>query len=336
MIKIVFMLVGMLIFSDWAVAQSKLTFDLATFNPPAGWKKENKEGVMLFTSTNQQSGYCVIGVYRSKESAGNINSDFNSEWQEVVVKPFKVTAAPNTEAAQEQDGWKILAGSANFTDGAGTAAVMLTTVSGYGRALSILVLVNDQSYMPVVEKFLDSVTFTKPLASGSSRQNPTPQAGGGSENKLVGNWGKSASSPWGLSPGAVVTNVGYYKIQYHLKADGTYTFKGESWGGYLRSQEFWTIEESGVYTVRGDSLTITPRASKATLRNRDGVIQKSQNNPLEPMAYRWGFHYFEGLNETQLVLQPSRQTNRDGGFGGNSSFPNSYLFSQNTPIEWRF
>jgi hypothetical protein len=76
--------------------------------------------------------------------------------------------------------------------------------------------------------------------------------------------------------------------------------------------------------------------SKATLRNLEGVIQQSQNNQLETVTYKWSLHYFEGLNETQLILQPPRQTARDGGFAGNSNFPNSYLYSPGSNLEFRY
>jgi hypothetical protein len=166
--------------------------------------------------------------------------------------------------------------------------------------------------------------------------NPAPQTANTTGNKVVGIWSKSASSPWGISPGAVATNAGYYKGQYQFRADGSYSFKGESWGGYSRADEFWTIEESGTYSVSGDSLTVEPRKSTATLRDRAGVVKKSQDNRLEKATYKWKFHYFEGIGETNLVLQPQQPTLRDGSFASNSAFQNSYLYSQGGKIEWRY
>lgn len=152
-----------------------------------------------------------------------------------------------------------------------------------------------------------------------------PAAGG----SVVGVWDISASSPAG-------GNAGYYKGQYRFKPDGTYTFKSERWLGYARSKEFYTIEESGTYAVAGDSLTVSPTASKTTLRNPEGVVQRVQNNQLERVTYRWRLHYFEGINETQLILQPPRETARDGGFSSSSLFPNSYLYGPGGKLEWRF
>jgi hypothetical protein len=169
------------------------------------------------------------------------------------------------------------------------------------------------------------------------QERPAPaQASANEGAKVVGVWSKSASSPWGTSPGAVATNAGYYKGQYQFKADGSYSFKGESWGGYSRSDEFWTIEETGTYSLDGNSLTVSPAKSTATLRNGAGVVKQSKNNQLEKTTYGWSLHFFEGIGETNLVLRPARQTTRDGGFSANSDFPNSYLYSQNGNIEWRF
>lgn len=170
---------------------------------------------------------------------------------------------------------------------------------------------------------------------------PSLPTSGASENKIVGVWSKSASSPTGLAgtidgTQKLATNAGYYKGQYQFNADGTYTFKGESWGGYLRSNEFWTTEERGSFAVNGDELKVSPATSKKTLRNREGVIQRTMNNPIERVTYKWRLHYFEGLNETHLVLQAARENLRDGGFSGNSSFPSSFLYSSTRNMEWRF
>lgn len=169
--------------------------------------------------------------------------------------------------------------------------------------------------------------------SPSTGQPPTAET---VNSKIVGAWTRSSSSLWGTSPGEVSTNAGYYKCRYIFSKNGTYSFKGESWGGYLRSEEFWTIEENGTFAVSGDSVTVSPQTSRATLRNRDGSVKESQNNQLERVTYKWKTHYFEGIHETNLVLQTSLPTRRDGAFSSNNSFPNAYLYSQGDRLEWRF
>ena len=55
------------------------------------------------------------------------------------------------------------------------------------------------------------------------------------------------------------------------------------------------------------------------------MVQETRPNQLEKVTYKWTTHFFEGIGETNLVLQPPAPTNRDGVLGGNSRFPNAYL-----------
>ena len=155
-----------------AQAQTE-TLDIATFTPPAGWKKQAKEGAALYVDSTPK-GYCLIAVYRSKKSSGNLEADFQSEWRELVVKPFGVTGQPAVQPGEEDDGWKSLAGTATFENEGVPSVALLTTVGGYGRASSILVVLSNQEYMPAIEAFLHSVKFAKPAVNNSPV--PTPAA----------------------------------------------------------------------------------------------------------------------------------------------------------------
>jgi hypothetical protein len=96
------------------------------------------------------------------------------------------------------------------------------------------------------------------------------------------------------------------------------------------------VEESGTFVIDGDSVTIAPKVSKATLRDLNGVVKSTRANPLEKVTYKWTTHFFEGIGETNLVLEPPQPTSRDGVLGGNSLFPKAYLYSQGDRLEWRF
>jgi hypothetical protein len=49
---------------------------------------------------------------------------------------------------------------------------------------------------------------------------------------------------------------------------------------------------------------------------------------LTPVTYRYTFHYFEGLNEWNLVLQAETETQRDGPFSSNDTFVNAWYYDQ--------
>jgi hypothetical protein len=164
--------------------------------------------------------------------------------------------------------------------------------------------------------------------SSSAGNNSSP-----SNSPVVGVWTAASTSPAGTSMG---THAGTFRGRYTFKSDGTYAFKSELWGGYSNSNVWWTTEEAGIYSVEGDSLTIVPKTSKATLRNLAGAVQQTKSNPLEKVAYKWTTHYFEGIQETNLVLTPPQKTSRDGVMGGNSLFPNAYLYKQGDNLAWRY
>ena len=142
-------------------------------------------------------------------------------------------------------------------------------------------------------------------------------------NQIVGTWTFASSAQYG----------GVMRLRYIFNADGTYSFKSER---SSQVRKWWTVEETGSFSVNGDSVTITPKTSKATLRSLEGVVQETRANQLEKVTYKWTTHYFEGIQETNLVLQPPAPTNRDGVLGGNSLFPNAYLYTPGDRLEWRF
>ena len=151
---------------------------------------------------------------------------------------------------------------------------------------------------------------------------PAAPAASSVNSKVLGAWTTASAM-----------NGGHFRLRYIFNADGSYSFKSER---NHTSQRWWTIEESGSYSVNGDTLTITPQTSKATLRDLNGVVQETRANPLEKVTYKWTTQFFEGIGETNLVLQPPATTSRDGIFGSNSLFPNAYLYTQGDKLEWRF
>jgi hypothetical protein len=164
------------------------------------------------------------------------------------------------------------------------------------------------------------------LSLAGSRLNVAAPADGSStpvNKQIVGTWTFASSAQYG----------GVMRLRYIFNADGTYSFKSER---SYQVRKWWTVEETGSFSVNGDSVTITPKTSKATLRSLEGVVQETKANQLEKVTYKWTTHYFEGIRETNLVLQPPSPTNRDGVLGGNSLYPNAYLYTQGDRLEWRF
>lgn len=166
---------GFLYISITTSFAQKESFDVATYTAPTGWTKNNtNKGVVSYSITNNQKGtYCQIGVYASTTSKGSLQADFESEWQDLVVKTYKPTQKPELVPAASENGWDAQGGAAPFVFSGAQSIAMLVTMSGNGRCMSIVILTNTEDYQADIEKFLDSVelkkieTTSQPVADAS-------------------------------------------------------------------------------------------------------------------------------------------------------------------------
>src|SRR5665647_679818 len=179
----------------------KETFDLVTYTPPKdsyaiGWVKDVRETMVNYSFTNQKNNsWCQISIIKSTGSKGSIDQDFESEWQELVVKNYKPTDAPQLNEVQEADGWKIKGGGTKFTFNNNAAMALLTTMSGFNRCVSIVAATNSQDYLKDIESLLSSVDLKKPETlpdgqAGNSQQTP---ANNNDNASIIGIWGINVS-----------------------------------------------------------------------------------------------------------------------------------------------
>ncbi|MGN6292431.1 MAG: hypothetical protein ACTHMV_06755 [Chitinophagaceae bacterium] len=155
--KKIFSLCAFSLFASIAFGQKEV-FDVISFTPPKGWKKEVKQNVLIYSSIDQKrKNWCQLIIYKSTSGKGSLNADFESEWQELVVKNYNPADMPQLNETAEENGWKIKAGTAKFTFNGQDAMVMLTTASGYERCASIVVTTNSNGYLNIAQNFFGSV-----------------------------------------------------------------------------------------------------------------------------------------------------------------------------------
>ncbi len=183
-------------------AQQRQTFDITSFFPPVGWQNETKDFASSYVTTNNLTGgWCRATVYKSINSTGNSVTDFNNEWRSLIMKSYPGAAVPTPEATME-DGWTSQAGVAKVQYNNQDAASMLTTVTGYGVTVSILVSMNSEEFMPAIESFLASINLQKPKLNPV--QNNTPQNLPTQSNKPLSN-GKFAFNTTNFDDGWIAT-----------------------------------------------------------------------------------------------------------------------------------
>jgi len=304
----------------------KETFDLITYTPPTGWKKEATQNLISYTIVDNKKGvWCRIGIIKSTNSKGSIESDFESEWQDLIVKNYSPTEAPQLSEITESNGWRIKGGVTKFVFNKSNAIAMLTTMSGYSRCASIVASTNNSDYLKDVQSLLSSVDFIKPETTSQ----PLVSANNGNNASILGTWGISASDQSSYRVNNGVMN--YITRQYTFNPNGTYIFVSKAFDPFM--DKILLGRENGTYQINGTNLTINPEKSileawsKKDGRDEWGGFLSSQNITLENVTYQFIKHYFSGVREWSLVLQADKVTHRDGQFSGSSAFSNAWIYS---------
>jgi hypothetical protein len=259
------------------------TLDIVQYTPPKGWTKTVKEGVVIFSDINQSSGaFGILTVHESKPSAGSAQKDFASEWNELVVKPFKAETNPTPEIQSTPDGWQAAVGGAQIEVQDGVkAASILTVFSGFGKTVRILFILNRESYTSVADTFVagvkldktrdtarkDPVVQTNP--SPTTQKDPFPDKPGYQPQKplagplkesittadLAGTWNSGAASVTtyvdSSSGNYAGTDTTFYGESYNIKPDGTFShnFVGRTGNHTVREASSGTITLTGSYLI---------------------------------------------------------------------------------------
>jgi hypothetical protein len=260
------------------------TVDIIEYTPPKGWTKTPKDGVMIYTDSNKTAGtFCVLSVYPSGPSAGSPQKDFANQWNDLIVKPFKAEANPKTET-QTADGWTSVSGGAQIESDGVRSAVIMSVVSGYGRATSFFAIFNNETYLSQIDAFMTSIKLDKAKAQASARSLPPPSAAPTTVNNaeylefdpfpdkphfqaqepllgrlkktitladLAGKWqvgGANVTSYFSSGSGNYSsTDTTFYGEWFSIRPDGTFTssFQGRTGNQTIRESDTGTVVLSG-------------------------------------------------------------------------------------------
>lgn len=299
----------------------KQTFDVISFDIPKGWDKTVTEnGVQLSTKDDGKGNYAAMVIVRSVASNASASDNFNKSWENLVKGTVKVTEAPSMSDMDIEKGWNVITGQANYTDGAAKGLVTLITATGNEKMANVVVITNTDKYQEEILAFVNSLEIIEPATEQYNTSNANNNT---DQNSIVGIWGQYQNES---------NTAGYDYREYYFNADGTYQFLGKNIS-YLYHNDIIYVYEKGTYKLNGNKLSISPQSgsveswSKAG-SDKPGKLLKTEKRPLESVTYNIDFHYFSGINETNLILQHNKQTLRDGAWSTNNSFKNSWLYKR--------
>lgn len=308
-------------------AQTEI-FDLVTYLPIKDWKMETTENLLSYSITDKKKNtWCQIAILKSTASKGSIEQDFDSEWQELIVKTYKPTDTPLLNEVQPVDNGKSKTGVVKFTFNKSDALAMLTTLTGANRCASIVATTNSEEYLQIIAQFVGSVKLLKPDSASQPAIVNNP-----GNSKITGTWRRGQGI---TTSGGSYGRWKYTAYQYTFNANGSYTYIIKTYAE--DEKETLLTRESGIYTVNGNYVTVNPKTnvieawSKKNGGDNYNQLLTSQRKSLEKTTYQFVIHYFEELKESGLILISNRETVRDGKYNAGELFPNGWRFSPAGP-----
>ncbi len=312
-------------------AQQKQSFGVVSYSTPVNWQKQQTEaGVQLSVTDKKTGGYAIAFITKAIASDAEANENFKTDWARLVKASVQVNGEPAMQQPFSENGWNVVSGTANYTDGAVTGMATLLTATGGGQMVSVLLMTNTQQYQNNLLAFINSLDLAK--VTTNSTGDKTPAVINNSNNSsIVGLWIFYNTEANGYSNGFPVVTGGYMRREYLFNTDGTYTFRAKDWMVYVKDILF--VYETGTYTVKGNQITITPKkgtgewwskAASGRTSEWGKLVRSSSDYKLETVTYTFEFKYYSGSNA--LVLKAAKPTSRDGAKNPNQR-EQEYIYS---------
>src|SRR5579862_8945308 len=164
-----------------------MSFDIATFIPPAGWNRAENNGVLVLQNQKTVQGraeFCQIYLFPSQPSNSSAAANFKLEWDAKVARRLGLAERPVPNPEMTADGWASINDHADVISQGTPIRVILMTATGFGRFVSVVVSVSPNSYQAELESFFQNLNFHA-NAAGPSVGGPSAPAGNPGVGSLV-------------------------------------------------------------------------------------------------------------------------------------------------------
>ena len=316
--KYVFLIIASTFYSLIAFPQ-KQSFDIVSYSSPANWEKVQNEGGVQLSITDKKSGaYAIAIITKSSSSNLSASENFTVDWKRLVKAAVQVKEEPNMQEPSAANGWNIISGTTNYTDGNTKGLATLITATGGGQMVSVLLMTNTEQYQNDLLSFIQSLELSK--VSDATSQNPVNIPGPGNKS-IVGLWTYNTLEISGYINGMPQYTAGYSRREYAFYQDGKYLFRTKIWLTLVK--DILYVYESGTYTVSENQIVLTPLKGKGEFWSKKdnttskwGSLVRSSDFKLEKTTYRFELKYYSGSQHYDLILIPVKETQRDGTLNG--------------------
>jgi hypothetical protein len=203
------------------------TFDIITFTPPKGWKKQATESTIQFSKEDATKGtYCIMMVLKSLPGTTDSKANFDAAWETVVKEAVTVSTPPEMQPPATENGWEAQSGYAPYESDGSKGIALLVTSTGFEKMVNILVLTNSDVYENEISAFLESISLKKlSTVANKPQTNPVKPTVTNTVTKKDGfafnttnfddGWNSTAQEDW------VEVTKGTIKVLLHYPKQGT-------------------------------------------------------------------------------------------------------------------
>jgi hypothetical protein len=147
------------------------TYDILSYTPPKDWQLEEKENLLIYSRIDGGS-WGQIAIYKNRASEGNIEADFEKEWNDIVRAQFGLSKEEKEQPATA-GGWSVMSGGGTWQFNGANVLSLLTTYSNGTVCISILCNATAKPYLKNYQDFIKSVNL--PTASGETSTSPAQE-----------------------------------------------------------------------------------------------------------------------------------------------------------------
>lgn len=294
-----------------SASAQKQSFDIASFTIPDGWAEAQTEGNISYSKIDGSS-WAQIVIYKSTASTGNINSDFDHDWNELVAAN-KTISSPEKAKPQSQKGWTLMSGSGVWQYNGANVASMLTVYSNGTIRIALLCNRTAQPYLKEYQSLLGTLDLDAKNIEDEDDSTNTSSQNQTNNLSVVGTWDEYINESG---------TTGYFRSEYVIKADGTYLFLRKNCSAM--GNEIIFHYETGVWKLNGNQLTIIPQQGKDEVLEKPanghwgtdwGKLLKSNTRILETATYTIKLTYDEYYKTNNLEINFNKPTQKDGRSG---------------------
>lgn len=313
----------------------KQTFDVISYTLPKGWQEKKNEASIQLSAIDKKNGaYAIVIITKSMASDATANENFNNDWLKLVKGTVQINGKPAMQTPIKENGWDIISGNANYTDGSAKGLVTLLTATASKQTLSVVLMTNTKQYQNDLSAFINALELSKPLQNTEGDLSTSVTTGNTQKSSIIGRWIDNLLETAGFMNGMPQYTAGYFRKEYTFNSNGTYVFMHKTWSVYQKSIYF--AYETGKYTISGSKLTLIPQSGKSEewAKGADGrtgswgKIIKSQPRKLEQVTYTFNTKYYSGSQNSGLELYYDKPNEREQQQGNEEGGKRKVIYSQ--------